>query len=193
MNKNIKSKNNIIFIVMAVLSISIILGTGAYAYYCSTMSGTISGTIAKWSFTANNQTETFTLDLGDLYPGKTGSYNIELSAEKSDLDVYYEIYFTSNLGSGYSIMKVPVQLEKCGIRGLYGTINAGQKINIPLTLNWPYNEDSFELFADGGHTLTYNVKIFAQQYTAYTGNLPIKILYPDFTYDNGYIYASCAE
>ena len=188
-----KKRANILFIVMAVTAIVIIIGTGAYAYYRSTMSGTISGTIAKWSFKANNQTETFTLDLGDLYPGKTGSYNIELSAENSDLDVYYEIYFTSNLGFGYSIMKVPVQLEKCGIRGLYGTINAGQKINIPLTLNWPYSEDSTERFADGAHTLTYTVKISAQQYTAYTGTLPIKILYPDFTYDNGYIYASCSE
>ena len=45
MNKNIKSKNNIIFIIMIVLSISIILGTGAYAYYRSTISGTTSG---KW-------------------------------------------------------------------------------------------------------------------------------------------------
>lgn len=88
-----KKRTNILFIVMAVTAIVIIIGTGAYAYYRSTMSGTISGTIAKWSFKANNQTETFTLDLGDLYPGKTGSYNIELSAENSDLDVYYELDF----------------------------------------------------------------------------------------------------
>ena len=187
------TKSNILLITMATIAIVIILGTGAYAYYQTNINGTTSGTIARWDFKANNQTETFDLDLGDLYPGKTGSYNIELSAENSDLDVYYEIYFTSNLGFGYSITKVPVQLEKCGIRGLYGTISAGQKTNIPLTLNWPYSEDSTERFADGTRTLTYTVKISAQQYTAYTGTLPMKLLYPNFTYDNGYIYTSCDE
>ena len=53
--KNI-SKNNIIFIIMIVFSITVILGTGAYAYYQSTIPGIVNGTIAKWSFKANNQT-----------------------------------------------------------------------------------------------------------------------------------------
>ena len=86
-----KEKNyNVFFIVAIIVSIAVVLGTVTYAFYQSSINGNVSGTIAKWNFTANDQASNFELDLGDLYLGKSGTYNITLSATNSDLDVYYE-------------------------------------------------------------------------------------------------------
>lgn len=63
-DKNMKhrfSKYDKIFIVMMITSIVIIGGTITYAFYQSSIKGTISGTIARWSFTANNKTDSFIL------------------------------------------------------------------------------------------------------------------------------------
>lgn len=200
-----KKRTNILFIVMAVTAIVIIIGTGAYAYYRSTMSGTISGTIAKWDFKANNQTETFKLEIGELYPGKTLNYNIELSAEDSDLDVYYEVYFQQiglvhtsdkpNDGTSshhiYFDSAYTNKVTYCGRRGLYGVIPAGEKINIPIYYNWPYDENSNESFSDGTRFESATIRIVGQQYTAYTDTIPMKLLYPNFNYADGYIYTTC--
>ena len=94
MSSQEKSYKRVSIIVVAI-TITILLGTVSYAFYQTTINGRVSGTIAKWSFTANNQTDSFDLNLGELYPGKSGTYNITLSATNSDLDVYYELIFTS--------------------------------------------------------------------------------------------------
>ncbi|MBQ4634671.1 MAG: hypothetical protein IJB71_04925 [Bacilli bacterium] len=88
-----KNNNKILYISIAILVLAAGILFGTYAYYQTTISGTISGNVAKWSFKANNQTSTFNLDLGSLYPGAEGTYTLELSAEDSELDVYYELIF----------------------------------------------------------------------------------------------------
>lgn len=55
---------------MMITSIVIIVGTITYAFYQTSIKGTIGGTIARWSFTANNKTDSFYIDLGVGYPGK---------------------------------------------------------------------------------------------------------------------------
>ena len=45
-------------------------------------------TIARWSFTTNNQTDSFNIDLGAGYLEKKDVYDLELSAVNSDLDVW---------------------------------------------------------------------------------------------------------
>ena len=92
-NKQKRTKNSYLYIIFLALAFIILLGTGAYAYYQTTISGTITGTVARWSFKVNNQTSTFNLDFGSLYPGKTGTYNLELSAEDSDLPVVFEVIY----------------------------------------------------------------------------------------------------
>ena len=62
-----KEKNyNVFFIVAIIVSVIVILGTVTYAFYQSSINGRVLGTIAKWSFTANDQASNFELDLGDL-------------------------------------------------------------------------------------------------------------------------------
>ena len=167
-----------IMIITIVTSIIVVLGTVSYAFYQTAINGRVSGTIAKWSFTANNQTDSFDLNLGELYPGKSGTYNITLSAESSDLDVYYELIFT---GASYTSINSFLYWDSSYTKplvgndsyvGRYGVITKGSSVTIPLYLNWPY---------DGVDTYQSNlelpeIKIIAKQYTGYSGTIPMNLL-----------------
>jgi hypothetical protein len=77
---------------------------GTLAKYTTTVAGTGSATVAKWSFKANNQTETFTVDLAStaytnvankkIAPGTQGSFAIEIDASGSEVAVDYSIAFS---------------------------------------------------------------------------------------------------
>lgn len=89
-------KSNLFLAISAIsFSVLVIGGSVTYAFYQSSISGTISGTIARWDFKANNLTDNIKLDFGELYPGETGIVDLVLSAENSELDVYYELIFSS--------------------------------------------------------------------------------------------------
>ena len=172
-----------IMIITIVTSIIVVLGTVSYAFYQTAINGTVSGTIAKWSFTANNQTDTFDLNLGELYPGKSGTYNITLSATNSDLDVYYELIFTSaNINKFMywdSSYTKPLSSSDGSYVGKYGVITKGSSVTIPLYFNWPYDNP----YDDNGVDYYYNeylsipeIKIIAKQYTGYSGSIPMNLL-----------------
>ena len=167
-----------IMIITIVTSIIVILGTVSYAFYQTAINGRVSGTIAKWSFTANNQTDSFDLNLGELYPGKSGTYNITLSAESSDLDVYYELIFTGAdidflLYWDSSYTKPVVGRGDGSYVGKYGVITKGSSITIPIYFNWPYgpNEESYS-----DNMTMPEIKIIAKQYTGYSGSIPMNLL-----------------
>ena len=178
--------NNSLFIVMLIFSITIILGTGAYAYYRSNMTGTVSGTIAKWSFTANDQTSTMNINFNGLYPGKSGVYNIELSAENSDLDVYYEFNVESTdanfasklfLDSSYTKNVFSNVYNDDYYPGRYGVIPAGQTVTVPIYFNWPYNtSDDSESLANGNTSNFATITIIGRQYTANSGSIPMSLI-----------------
>ena len=174
-----------IMIITIVTSIIVVLGTVSYAFYQTAINGRVSGTIAKWSFTANNQTDSFDLNLGELYPGKSGTYNITLSAESSDLDVYYELIFTGAdidflLYWDSSYTKPVVGRGDGSYVGKYGVITKGSSITIPIYFNWPYDSP----YDDNGVDYYYynenlsipEIKIIAKQYTGYSGSIPMNLL-----------------
>ena len=171
-----------IMIITIITSIIVVLGTVSYAFYQTAINGTVSGTIAKWSFTANNQTDSFDLNLGELYPGKSGTYNITLSAENSDLDVYYELIFTSAdvdfLLYWDSSYTKPLGSRDASYVGKYGVITKGSSVTIPLYLNWPYDnpyvEDGVQPYE--GNVSIPEIKIIAKQYTGYSGSIPMNLL-----------------
>ena len=166
-----------IMIITIVTSIIVVLGTVSYAFYQTAINGRVSGTIAKWSFTANNQTDSFDLNLGELYPGKSGTYNITLSAESSDLDVYYELIFTG-AGINYSLFwdssytKPLDDYDSGSYVGKYGVITKGSSITIPLYLDWPYGDTA----TDYHERSMPEIKIIAKQYTGYSGSIPMNLL-----------------
>mgnify|MGYP004618689727 FL=1 len=134
-----KEKNyNVFFIVAIIVSVIVILGTVTYAFYQSSINGNVSGTIAKWSFTANDQASNFELDLGDLYPGKSGTYNITLSATNSDLDVYYELITNGSIDDRLywdSSYTKPLEGNDSYV-GRYAVITKGSSVTIPIYFNW---------------------------------------------------------
>ena len=173
-----KEKNyNVFFIVAIIVSVIVILGTVTYAFYQSSINGTVSGTIAKWSFTANDQTDSFDLNLEKLYPGKSGTYNITLSATNSDLDVYYELIFTGAQINEFmywdSSYTKPLQdYYSNSYIGKYGVITKGSSVTIPIYFNWPYGDTS-----EGYYERSMpEIKIIAKQYTGYNGSIPMNLL-----------------
>ncbi|MBQ4633852.1 MAG: hypothetical protein IJB71_00710 [Bacilli bacterium] len=205
-----KKNNKILYISIAILILAAGILFGTYAYYQTTISGTISGNVAKWSFKANNQTSTFNLDLGSLYPGAEGTYTLELSAEDSELDVYYELIFHNpsdipsvflfNTNSSYdtTIIKnvfygngtpndiianswywITTERYVPGLDthvGTYGIIPAGEKISIPIFAWWPYQTQVDDSSLADGSLVSFNVTIKGQQYTGYSGSIPMNIL-----------------
>ena len=166
-----------IMIITIIASIIVVLGTVSYAFYQTTIYGTVSGTIAKWSFTANNQTDSFDLDLGELYPGKSGTYNITLSAENSDLDVYYELIFNGTNNNNFfywdnSYTKPLYDYDSGSYVGRYGIITKGSTTTIPLYFNWPYG-DNAEIYYERSMP---EIDIIAKQYTGYSGSIPMNLL-----------------
>lgn len=185
-NNNYEKKNffySNLFLVLALsFSVLVIAGTITYAFYQSSINGTVSGTIARWNFKANNLTDNIKLDFSELYPGKTGSVDLVLSAENSDLDVYYELIFPS--GTINSKLYWDSNYDRgVGSRGnmspdewrvgKYGVIKAGSKETVTLYYNWPYGTSS-ENYSAG--TPSSSIKIIGRQYTGYSGSLPINML-----------------
>ena len=167
-----------IMIITIVTSIIVVLGTVSYAFYQTAINGRVSGTIAKWSFTANNQTDSFDLNLGELYPGKSGTYNITLSAANSDLDVYYELIFTSAdvdflLYWDSSYTKPLVGRGDVSYVGKYGVITKGSSVTIPIYFNWSYGTEG-EAYIN--NWTMPEIKIIAKQYTGYSGTIPMNLL-----------------
>ena len=180
-NKQKRTKNSYLYIIFLALAFIILLGTGAYAYYQTTISGTITGTVARWSFKANNQTSTFNLDFGSLYPGKEATYYLELSAEDSDLPVAFEvIYHYPDDVAAHTLLKplcIPTE-ENPGCKwydnfsmpseynallvGHKGYILAGEKATIPIAYNWPYDGEDDESIADG-RNVSLEVTIIGRQ------------------------------
>ena len=164
-----------IMIITIITSIIVVLGTVSYAFYQTAINGRVSGTIAKWSFTANNQTDSFDLNLGELYPGKSGTYNITLSAESSELDVYYELVFGLADVSKYlyldSAYTKPLFTDDDSYIGKYGVIPKGTSVTVPLYLNWPYGGvDTYQ-----SNLKMPKIQIIARQYTGYSGSIPMNL------------------
>ena len=198
-----KNNNKILYISIAILVLAVGIAFGTYAYYQTTISGIISGNVASWSFKANGETSSFNLDFGSLYPGVSGTYNIELSAEYSELDVYYELYLEDHhqLNNNLYLDSEHWQnFSAYSYAGIYGVIPAGSKITVPIYLYWPYDRnDGSDINEEDG--IGSNIIIEAQQYTAYTGTIPMyfaRTYYAnsDFSYcytsyTDGYIQNSC--
>ena len=91
-----KSKNAGI-IGIALIVLALIISVGTYAYYRTTVTGSIEGTILAWECTADDEANNFALNLGDLYPGKTGSWPITLSVRN------FEATFTISMNTPVNI------------------------------------------------------------------------------------------
>ena len=168
---------------MMIVSICIIGGTVTYAYYRSTLTGSASGTIARWDFKANNQTTEFAIDLGALYPGKQTTFDIVLSAASSSLDVYYELKFEPGYipGNFYWDNEKTILVDDFDYIGKYKVIPAGTTETLTIYYDWPYDMIEGEEYDPEIQPLYVN--IIGQQYTGMTETIPMNLLNLELAYN----------
>ena len=157
MNKLFSKTSGIVTVCLLVL----LAGVGTYAYYASTITGTVTANSLAWSFKVNNQTSTFTVSLPNAYPGATGSIPITLSAVGSGVDVSYtidasmsenpnaELSFYSDSGRTKALTLGPGCLT--------GTITAGTTQDATIYYTWPYGTTANNSMAGKTTTFTFTV------------------------------------
>ena len=147
MSKKLKDNIFTFGIILVVLAIGIAVGT--YAYYQTTVSATVGGTVLAWQCTANNQTSSFTISLGSLYPGSAVTKTIDL---KSTIDAHYVITFGSfqNMGSGSTHPNLNIYKDSAHATVINSsstiegdlTGGAANPVTVNLYVYWPYGTTS---------------------------------------------------
>lgn len=155
--------NKLIYIGIATLVLGIGFAIGTYAYYSTTITGTATGTILAWECTANNagESENFSISLGTLYPGSTGSKAIVVEAT---IDADYTITFSNltNIGNG---AHPNLKLYKANTftaanvisegTSLTGLVTGGDSSTTTFWYNWPY--EGTDTYASSAPTATITV------------------------------------
>ena len=103
--KNNREKRNLIMgIAMMVFAIAIAGGT--YAYYQSTMTANITGTILAWDCT-NTGTTNGTVNMGDLKPGTSGQFDFKIKSTnfRTDVVVSMKYHDTANVPANFGLYK----------------------------------------------------------------------------------------
>lgn len=193
MNKNFKEKlkRNLAYsaILLSVATLGV-LGGNTYAKYFTKVDGEGTATVARWSFKANNETQTIAnikltntynenkLLKGSIAPGTKGSFDIVLDATGADVAIDYAITF-DNLKNKPTNLKFTYNgttanslegLENV-LKGRIGLNDARTKT---LTINWDWdyqtgtntseiaNNDKIDT-NDAGKTFTFDITITGTQ------------------------------
>lgn len=84
----------------------VMIATGTFAYFKSGDAYNVKGQVISWSFKAESKgdTESFTKALGDIAPGSTGSFVVNLDPTGSTTNV--ECSITPNIASSLAGMKL---------------------------------------------------------------------------------------
>ena len=205
-----KNNNKILYISIAILVLAVGIAFGTYAYYQTTITGTISGNVSKWEINSMGvEPVTGAISLGDLYPGKATTYGITIG-NSGELDAYFELYFTDDdavgdlyfvhnaktTGTFYKLLTEDRNFDDynvqriydCHYKGVYGSIPAGGSTVIFLIYNWDYSRlETYDENADS----TYEYEIITRQLTGYSGEIPMGLFrnqglnvgYNEFTFD----------
>lgn len=178
---------------LGVLAVALTLVTacllgGTMAKYVTEVTGTGSATVAKWSFTANGETETFTdiniastaytninnTDKNRIAPGTEGSFDITLDATGSDVAVDYTIAF-SNLKNKPTNLKfysdeagtTEITNLATGFTGKidYNATADAMKTTKTVYWKWAYQTGSSDAtdVADSGKDMTFDIKVTGTQ------------------------------
>lgn len=143
--KKSEKRNLIIGIAMMVFAVAISVGT--YAYYQTTLSGTISGTILAWDCKDGNISAA-TTSLGNLKPGTSGSFSFSITSAnfKTDKSVFLKYANTANVPASFKLTKDSAHSTTIAMSGSYpGTaqfttagVNKGTATTYTVYWEWPY-------------------------------------------------------
>lgn len=137
--------NKILYAGAALAVLAIGFAAGTYAYYQNTITGTASGTVLAWNCTANGKGdgEEFTISLGSLYPGSSGSKTITIASSiLADYKVTFNTFTNMGTGSNHpnlNLYKDSGFATKINASdSLTGEVTAGGSKDVTFYYNWPY-------------------------------------------------------
>ena len=186
-NTNVRYKSEekrrraiILAIILFLIGIGMVIA-GTYAYYQRTITGTASGTIARWNFKANNSTSSFTISLtptqtantlnSTIAPETSGSFKIDLSTVDSDLPVVYEITFSTFTNKPANLkfysdssFTTETDITASGYK-ITGNMNAGTTTSKTIYWKWPYGTAASVTNdnAAADKTVSFNVNVVGTQ------------------------------
>jgi len=158
-----------------------------YAKYTSTINGSGTMTVAKWAFATDNETQNYTISIAPtahastlvankIAPGTSGSFNVALNNENSEVGVDFTLALDSitnvphNLkfykDNSYTTELVP------GTDTITGQLTAGDAtgLEVPIYWRWLYETDAIATNdpldtedGEAANTLTVGVTITGVQ------------------------------
>ena len=141
MNNNLKYKNvyNLV-ICLSIIGFALIFA-GTYSYFSKDNSYNVTGTVATWSFSADNSTSSFTKSLNDIIPGDSGSFVILLDASGSTSNI--QCYITPDIDGSLAGMKIYADdshsIKVTSDSPLIQTVAAGTTSSVTLYWAWEYD------------------------------------------------------
>ncbi len=169
---NKKDKRSLIVgIAMMVVALGISVGT--YAYYQTTITGTISGTILAWDCANGNLTAS--LSLGSLKPGSSGSGTFTTKATNFKTDVKVLLKKTGNTPANLKFCKDSSCATTISLGTAFPAENAAQfsengvakntTKTFTLYWSWPYGTAGADtpLSTTSNTTFTLDYKIICTQ------------------------------
>lgn len=124
MEKKREKKKIIAGIFLMVLAVVISVGT--YAYYRTTISGTVSGTILEWSCVNDGTTSSGSVNLGSLKPGSSGTFTFQIKSTNfvTDMSVQMQFANTDNVPAKLKFYENSKQGTEIALNRTGGTSSA---------------------------------------------------------------------
>lgn len=135
--------NKVLYAGIAVLILGISFAIGTYAYYQTTVTGTASGTVLAWNCTANGKSDAFTIALGSLYPGSSGSKDITIAASiAADYTITFDTFTNMGAGSNHPYLNLYKDSAHATVINesdtITGSVAAGGSSKATFYYYWPY-------------------------------------------------------
>ena len=147
----------IIAIILLLLGVIMII-YGTYAYYQTAQSGTVTGSVAIWTFKANSSASSFNITLAPsqtnvtanstMAPGTSGSFDIKLSTKANGISADYTITFSnfSNIPANLkfysdSNYSTETDITASGFK-ITGTLAANSEVTKTIYWKWPLGNES---------------------------------------------------
>ena len=161
---NKKTLRRVVVLVLSLLLCSMSFLCVTLAKYQTTVTGTVSAPVAKWVFTAEGETSTFTIDdLGTkLAPGTDGSFTIDL-ANASDVMADYTVDALAKVAEGDTLP------EGFNVTVENGTGSLDKTGDATVTINWAWAFDGVDTYfntTDYSKTITIEVTVIGTQKAA---------------------------
>ena len=167
-----KTNKNAGIIGIALIVLALIISVGTYAYYRTTVTGTITGSILEWNCQAGGSSTNFALTLGDLYPGKTGSWPINLSVANFEANFTISLQNANNVDNlvfkhGNTVLCKssgnPSGCTASYVETVNGATTGSGVGTTTITYEWPLGEAQTENIPESNSASSITVNIVCSQ------------------------------